>query len=43
MPQNEGYMIAAYVVAAVVYLVYGGSLVTRGLRAIRQHRDILGR
>jgi hypothetical protein len=39
MPENEGYMIAAYVVAAVVYLVYGGSLLTRGLRALRQDRE----
>ena len=43
MPENQGYMIAAYVVAAVVYLVYGGSLITRGLRALRQDRDVLGR
>ncbi len=39
MPENEGYMIAAYVVAAVVYLGYGGSLITRGLRALRQDRE----
>jgi len=39
MPENEGYMIAAYVVAAVVYLVYGGSLLTRGFRALRQNRE----
>ncbi len=39
MPENEGYMIAAYVVAAVVYLVYGGSLLTRGLRVLRKDRE----
>ena len=43
MPENAGYMIAAYIVAAVVYLVYGGSLITRALRALRQDRDIVGR
>ncbi len=36
MPENAGYMIAAYIVAAVVYLIYGGSLITRGLRALRR-------
>lgn len=43
MPENASYMMAAYVVAAVVYLVYGGSLIIRGLRALRQDGDILGR
>ncbi len=28
-PDNAGYMIAAYVVAAVVILVYAGSLLVR--------------
>ena len=39
MPENTGYMIAAYIVTAVVYLVYGGSLITRGLRALREDRE----
>ena len=38
MPENISYMIAAYVVAAVVYLLYGGSLLTKGLRALRKDR-----
>ncbi len=38
MPENTSYMIAAYVVAAVVYLLYGGSLLTKGLRALRKDR-----
>ena len=38
MPDNTSYMIAAYVVAAVVYLVYGGSLLVRGFRALRKDR-----
>ena len=36
MPENTSYMIAAYVVAALVYLVYGGSLLAKGLRALRK-------
>lgn len=39
MPENAGYMIAAYIVAAAVYLVYSGSLLTRGLRALRRDRE----
>ena len=38
MPENTSYMIAAYVVAAVVYLVYGASLLTKGFRALRGDR-----
>ena len=38
MPENTSYMIAAYVVTAVVYLVYGGSLLARGFRALRKDR-----
>ncbi len=40
MPENAGYMIAAYIVAAVVYLVYGGSLIARALRALRQDQAV---
>lgn len=39
MPENSGYMIAAYIVTAVVYLVYSGILLTRGLRALRRDRE----
>ena len=35
MPQNEGFMVAAYVVAAVVYVVYSASLLRRALKALR--------
>ena len=38
MPENTSYMIAAYVVTAVVYLVYGGSLLARGFSALRKDR-----
>ena len=33
-PDNAGYMVAAYVVAAVVVVVYAGSLLLR----LRRHR-----
>jgi hypothetical protein len=35
MPDNGGYMIAAYVVAAAIYLGYAASLWRRGRRALR--------
>jgi len=33
-PANGGYMIAAYVVAAVIYVIYSLSLLTRVRRAL---------
>lgn len=39
MPDNTGYMIAAYVVTALVYLVYAGRLLTKGMNALRKGRD----
>jgi hypothetical protein len=38
MPENTGYMIAAYVVTAVIYLFYSGNLFARARRAL-QGRD----
>ena len=35
MPSNAGYYVAAYVAAAVVYLVYGLSIVLR-MRSLRE-------
>ncbi len=35
MPENTSYMIAAYVVTAVVYVVYAGNLIARARRALR--------
>ncbi len=34
-PQNAGYMVAAYTVAAVILLAYAGWLWARGRRALR--------
>ena len=41
MPANAGYFVAAYVAAAVVYLLYGLSIVVR-MRALRDRaaRDV---
>lgn len=33
-PENGGYMVAAYIVTAVVLLVYAGMLVRRAKRAV---------
>ena len=33
-PDNGGYMIAAYVIAAVIYVIYSLSLLTRARRAL---------
>jgi hypothetical protein len=35
-PQNGGYMVAAYIVASVIYLTYAVSLWLRARRAIRE-------
>ena len=35
-PQNGGYMVAAYIVAAVIYLGYAVSLWRRGRAEIRR-------
>ncbi len=35
MPQNEGFMVAAYLVAAVVYAGYSASLLVRALKALK--------
>ncbi len=35
MPQNEGFMIAAYVVAGVIYALYSVSLFVRARRTLR--------
>ena len=34
-PQNGGYLVAAYTVAAVIYVVYVASLWVRASRALR--------
>lgn len=34
-PQNGGYMMAAYVVAAVIYVTYGLALWLRARKAVR--------
>jgi len=39
MPDNSGYMIAAYIVAAVVYLSYATSLMIRARRALRERDE----
>ena len=39
MPENTSYMIAAYVVAAVVYVVYAGNLVARARRALQGRQE----
>lgn len=36
MPENANYMVAAYVVAGVVYIVYAGLLLRRAVRALRR-------
>jgi hypothetical protein len=38
MPENTGYMVAAYVVTAVIYLFYAGNLLVKASRAL-QGRD----
>jgi len=35
-PQNGGFLVAAYVVAAVIYVVYAVSLWVRASAAVRQ-------
>jgi ABC-type branched-subunit amino acid transport system permease subunit len=35
-PQNGGFLVAAYVVAAVIYLAYAASLWGRAHRALRE-------
>lgn len=35
-PQNGGFLVAAYVVAAVIYLAYAASLFVRAGRAMRE-------
>jgi hypothetical protein len=35
-PQNSGYMVAAYVIASVIYLAYSLTLYLRARRAVRQ-------
>jgi hypothetical protein len=35
-PQNGGFLVAAYVVAAVIYLAYAGTLFLRAGRAMRE-------
>lgn len=37
-PANEGYMIAAYVVTAVIVLGYAVSLLTRARKALRDSK-----
>ena len=37
-PENGGYMMAAYIVAAVIYLTYALSLWVRGRRAMNDKR-----
>ena len=39
MPENTSYMIAAYVVTAVIYVVYAGNLVVRARRALQGRRE----
>ena len=36
MPDNTSYMVAAYVVAAVIYLGYTGTLWLRAKRAVKE-------
>jgi nucleoside recognition membrane protein YjiH len=36
MPENSGYMVAAYVVTAVIYLGYTGTLWLRAKRAVKE-------
>ena len=38
-PQNGGYMEAAYIAAAVIYLTYSLALWLRGRRAMRGVKD----
>jgi hypothetical protein len=38
MPSNEGYMYAAYVVTAVIFVLYGLSITVRR-RALRNRKD----
>ena len=38
-PQNGGFLVAAYVVAAVIYLVYAATLWSRASRAMREARQ----
>ncbi len=38
-PQNGGYMLAAYIVAAVIYLTYSLTLYLRGRRALKGVKD----
>ena len=35
-PQNGNYLVAAYTVAAVIYLVYAWTLVSRSRRVLRR-------
>lgn len=35
-PQNGKFLVAAYTVAAVIYLVYAGTLIRRARRALRR-------
>ena len=35
-PQNGNFLAAAYIVAAVIYLVYAGTLVRRAMQALRE-------
>jgi hypothetical protein len=35
-PENGGYMVAAYIVAGVIYLTYSFTLWLRARRAVRQ-------
>jgi hypothetical protein len=35
MPENSGYMVAAYLVTAVIYLGYTGALWWRAKRAVK--------
>ncbi len=39
MPENTSYMIAAYVVAAVVYVLYTGNLIARARRALQSREE----